>query len=130
MSIDVIADFLTIVRNGTARSKSSVASNYSRLRYEIAQILKEEGFVSDVLLEEQAGQKSIKVVLKYVDGESVIHEITRVSKPSRRIYTGIDSVKPVISGLGVSILTTNKGVMTERSARQHRVGGELICTIW
>ncbi|HSW76726.1 MAG TPA: 30S ribosomal protein S8 [Candidatus Saccharimonadales bacterium] len=130
MSKDVIADFLTIVRNGIERSKFSVETSYSKLRYEIAQILKEEGFVSDVLLEEQAEQKNIKIVLKYVDGESVIHEITRVSKPSRRVYTGVDNVKPVISGLGVSILTTSKGVMTDRAARQHRVGGELICTIW
>lgn len=130
MSKDVIADFLTIVRNGIVRSKSSVETGYSRLRYEIAQILKEEGFVVDVLLEEQAEQKTIKIVLKYVDGESVIHEITRISKPSRRIYTGVDRVKPVISGLGVSILTTSKGVMTDRVARKHRVGGELICTIW
>lgn len=130
MSKDVIADFLTVVRNGIVRSKSSVEIGYSRLRYEIAQILKEEGFVVDVLLEEQAAQKTIKVVLKYVDGESVIHEITRISKPSRRIYTGVDRVKPVISGLGVSILTTNKGVMTDRVARKHRVGGELICTVW
>jgi len=130
VSKDVIADFLTVVRNGIVRSKSSVEIGYSRLRYEIAQILKEEGFVVDVLLEEQAAQKTIKVVLKYVDGESVIHEITRISKPSRRIYTGVDRVKPVISGLGVSILTTNKGVMTDRVARKHRVGGELICTVW
>jgi len=130
VSKDVIADFLTIVRNGIVRSKSSVETGYSRLRYEIAQILKEEGFVVDVLLEEQAEQKTIKIVLKYVDGESVIHEITRISKPSRRIYTGVDRVKPVISGLGVSILTTSKGVMTDRVARKHRVGGELICTIW
>jgi small subunit ribosomal protein S8 len=130
VSKDVIADFLTIVRNGIVRSKSSVEIGYSRLRYEIAQILKEEGFVVDVLLEEQDAQKTIKIVLKYVDGESVIHEITRISKPSRRVYTGVDSVKPVISGLGVSILTTSKGVMTDRVARKHRVGGELICTIW
>ena len=130
MSKDVIADFLTIVRNGIVRSKFSVETSYSKLRYEIAQILKEEGFVSDVLLEEQAEQKNIKIVLKYVDGESVIHEITRISKPSRRVYTGVDHVKPVISGLGVSILTTSKGVMTDRVAKKHRVGGELICTIW
>jgi len=130
VSKDVIADFLTIVRNGIVRSKHSVETSYSRLRYEIAQILKEEGFVLDVLVEEQLEQKNIKIVLKYVDGESVIHEITRISKPSRRVYTGIDNVKPVISGLGVSILTTSKGVMTARVAKKHRVGGELICTIW
>ncbi len=130
MSKDVIADFLTIIRNGVSRSKSSVRISYSSLRYEIAQILKQEGFVSDVVLEEKENVKTIKIVLKYVAGESAIHEITRISKPSRRIYTSIDRIKPVIGGLGVNILTTSKGVMTDKSARQNRVGGELICTIW
>ncbi len=130
MSKDVIADFLTIIRNGVSRSKSSVQIGYSSLRYEIAQILKQEGFVSDVVLEEKENVKTIKIVLKYVAGESAIHEITRISKPSRRIYTSIDRIKPVIGGLGVNILTTSKGVMTDKVARQNRVGGELICTIW
>lgn len=130
MAKDVIADFLTIIRNGISRSKSSVVMSHSKLRYEIAQILKQEGFVSDVLLEEKEGLKAIKVVLKYVQGESVIHEIVRVSKPSRRVYTQIDRIKPVIGGLGVNILTTSKGVMTDKVAKHQRVGGELICTIW
>lgn len=130
MSKDVIADFLTIIRNGVSRSKSSVEIGYSKLRYEIAQILKQEGFVSDVVLEEKESESTIKVVLKYVEGESAIHEIVRVSKPSRRVYTSIDRIKPVIGGLGVNILTTSKGVMTDKVARQNRVGGELICTIW
>ena len=130
MSKDVIADFLTIIRNGVSRSKSSVEIGYSKLRYEIAQILKQEGFVSDVVLEEKESESTIKVVLKYVEGESAIHEIVRISKPSRRVYTSIERIKPVIGGLGVNILTTSKGVMTDKSARQNRVGGELICTIW
>ena len=130
MSKDVIADFLTIIRNGVSRSKSSVEIDYSKLRYEIAQILKQEGFVSDVVLEEKESGATIKVVLKYVEGESAIHEIVRVSKPSRRVYTSIERIKPVIGGLGVNILTTSKGVMTDKTARQNRVGGELICTIW
>lgn len=130
MSKDVIADFLTIIRNGISRSKSFVEIDYSKLRYEIAQILKQEGFVSDVVLEEKESGATIKVVLKYVEGESAIHEIVRVSKPSRRVYTSIERIKPVIGGLGVNILTTSKGVMTDKTARQNRVGGELICTIW
>ena len=130
MSKDVIADFLTIIRNGVSRSKSSVETGYSKLRYEIAQILKQEGFVSDVVLEEKENMATIKVVLKYVQGESAIHEIVRVSKPSRRVYTSIERIKPVIGGLGINILTTSKGVMTDKVARQSRVGGELICTIW
>jgi small subunit ribosomal protein S8 len=132
VSKDVIADFLTVIRNGVSRSKSSVVTSHSKLRYEIAQVLKQEGFISDVVLEEESATtfKNIKIVLKYVDGESAIHEIVRVSKPSRRIYTPIDNVKPVIGGLGVNILTTSKGVMTDKVARHHRVGGELMCTIW
>ena len=130
MSKDVIADFLTILRNGIMRSKSSVTSHYSKMKYDIAQILKEEGFVSDVLVEEQDGVKQIKIALKYVDGESVIHEIKRVSKPSRRKYANVENIKPVIGGLGISVLTTNKGLMTDKTAKQQCVGGELVCTVW
>jgi small subunit ribosomal protein S8 len=130
VSKDVIANFLTIVRNGIARSKSYVTSDYSSFRYEIAKILKAEGYISDVLVVDQEDQKKLKVVLKYVDGESVIHEITRISKPSRRIYKSVDNLKPVIGGLGVNILTTSKGIMTDKAAQKERVGGELICTVW
>ncbi len=131
MSKDVIADFLTIIRNGISRSKSFVEIDYSKLRYEIAQILKQEGFIADVLVEEQENNvKIIKVMLKYVHGESAIHEIVRVSKPSRRVYASINKIKPVIGGLGVNILTTSKGVMTDKTARQQNVGGELMFTIW
>ena len=130
MSKDVIADFLTIIRNGVARSKDSITTHYSRMRHELAKILKEEGFISDILLEEQDGRKKIIVTLKYVDGESVIHEVTRISKPSCRVYKNIDQIKPVIGGLGVSILTTSHGIITDKSAKNKRVGGELICTVW
>jgi len=130
VSKDVIADFLTVLRNGVARSKSSVTIDYSNFRYEIAKILKQEGYVTEVLINEVDGYKVLKVVLKYVDGESVIHEITRISKPSRRIYKSVENIKPVIGGLGVNILTTSKGLMTDKAAQKQRVGGELICTIW
>jgi len=131
VSKDVVADFLTVLRNGVARSKPQVTIDYSNLRHEIAKILKQEGYVTDVLVNDQDTQfKTLNVVLKYVDGESVIHEITRVSKPSRRIYKSVDKISPVIGGLGVNILTTSKGLMTDKTARKQRVGGELICTIW
>ena len=74
--------------------------------------------------------KALKVVLKYVDNESVIHEITRVSKPSRRLYNGRDTIKPVIGGLGLSILTTDRGLLSHKKAKQIGVGGEIICTVW
>lgn len=131
MSIDTIGDFLTVIRNGVARSKPYVYVPYSRLKHEIAALLKEEGFVADVGVDQDDTiARRIKVTLKYVDGESVIHEINRVSSPGLRVYRSGGAVKPVIGGLGVSILTTNKGLMTNKKARELAVGGEVICTVW
>lgn len=131
MSIDAIGDFLTIIRNGLMVSKPFVVAPYSKMRLEVARILKEEGFVKEYAVQEdESSRKSIKIMLKYVDGESAIHEINRVSKPSRRYYSSIQSVKPVIGGLGISILTTNKGVVSNRQAQKLKVGGEVICTVW
>lgn len=131
MSVDVIGDFLTIIRNGLMASKPSVSAPYSRVRYTIANLLKEKGFIRDALvLEDEQGKKAVKVVFKYVEGESVIHEITRISKPSGRTYAGIAKVKPVIGGLGMTILSTNRGILTHDQAKALRVGGEVICTVW
>jgi len=132
MSIDILGNFLTIIRNGISRSKPSVAMPYSKLKYELALVLQEEGFISgvEVLNENDVVKKELKVFLKYVNNESVIHEITRVSKPSRRIYAGVGNIKPVIGGMGVSVLTTNKGLLTDKTAKKMRVGGEIICTVW
>ena len=131
MSIDTIGDFLTIIRNGVFASKRSVVAPYSTIKFEIAQLLKDEGFIRDYVVEElENNKKQLTIVLKYVQGESVIHEITRVSTPGRRAYVGHGSVKPVIGGLGITILTTNQGVMTNKLARERGVGGELLCTVW
>jgi small subunit ribosomal protein S8 len=130
MSVDSIGDFLTIIRNGVLSSKRSIVAPYSRLKFEIAQILKDEGFIKDAVVEEDDNKKYVKVFLKYVRGESVIHEITRKSTPGLRKYVGHDSIKPVIGGLGISIVTTNQGVMTNKQARARNVGGELLCTVW
>lgn len=130
MSIDVIGDFLTIIRNGLMSSKSFVIAPFSGMNLEIAQILKAEGFVKDAAAVEQDGKKYIKVFLKYVDGESVIHQITRISRPGRRDYKGTRSIEPVIGGLGLSILTTSKGVISHKQAKELGVGGEVICTVW
>lgn len=130
MSVDSIADFLTIIRNGVMVAKPSVIVPYSVLKYEIARILKEEGFIRDFAVMEEHGKKSLKVHLKYVDGESVIHEIKRVSKPSRRVYKNIANLDRVIGGLGIAILSTSRGVITDKQARARHVGGELICEIW
>lgn len=128
--MDVIADFLTIIRNGVIASKPFVITPYSKIRVSVASILKREGLVGDVLVTKEDGHQALKIMLKYVAGESVIHEIKRVSKSSRRIYTSIHAIKPVIGGLGVSILSTNKGIISHKKAKELNVGGEVLCTVW
>jgi len=132
MSVDSIADFITIIRNGVMVSKSFVTAPHSQMRESIAQILKDEGFIHDFVIvnTDSDVKKRIKVVLKYVDGESVIHEIQRISKPGRRVYVGSKEIKPVIGQLGVSILTTSRGVIVNKQAKKLSVGGEVICTVW
>ncbi len=130
MSIDIVGNFLTIIRNGIMASLPDVKAPYSNLKYQIASILKDEGYIWDFLIEGEGAHKSLKVVLKYVDGESAIHEITRVSKPGRRVYKGVSSLEPVVGGLGIAIITTPRGVITNKKARELTVGGEVICTVW
>jgi len=129
MSVDTIGDFLTIIRNAVMVSKGSVTLPFSKMRLALAQILKNEGFIRDfeVLPEDH---KKLKLHLKYVNGESPIHAITRASKLGRRLYARSGDIKPVSGGLGISILTTNKGVVTNKQAKQLGVGGEVICTVW
>jgi len=128
--MDSIANFLTIIRNGTLASKPFIIAPHSIQAAAIADILLHEGFIKSVQEVEDEGHKALKVTLKYVDGESVIHEIERQSKPSRRLYTAVDSIRPVIGGLGVSILSTNKGIISHKQAKKLRVGGEVMCTVW
>lgn len=131
MSIDTVGNFLTIIRNGIMSSKRFVIAPHSKMKFEIAKILKEEGFIKDVIVENQDSvKKEIKVFLKYVEGESVIHEIKRISRPGRRSYASVNEFKPVIGGLGISILTTSQGLLTNKKAKDLFVGGEIICTVW
>ena len=132
MSIDAIGNFLTIIRNGLMASRPFVIAPHAKMKLDIARILKQEGFIKDysVIEQDETNKKSIKVVLNYVEGESVIHEIKRISTPGRRHYTGSQEIEPVIGGLGISILTTNRGIMTNKSATELGVGGEIICTVW
>lgn len=133
MSVDTIGNFLTIIRNGVATSKRAVKAPYSRIKYNVAQILKNEGFIRDVIIEsapEGTFGKVLRVDLKYVEGESVIHDLKRISLPGRRVYQGINKLRPVIGGLGISILTTSKGIMTDKEAKKRSLGGEVICTVW
>lgn len=129
--MDSIANFLTIIRNGAMASKPSVRAPYSKQKAAIADLLLKEGFVKNVRqVQGEDGHPALEIVLKYVDGESVIHEIDRQSKLSRRVYTGVDGIRPVIGGLGISILSTNKGIITHKQAKKLRVGGEVMCTVW
>ncbi|MBT4595205.1 30S ribosomal protein S8 [bacterium] len=131
MSIDTVGDFLTVIRNAISVYKKQVVLPFSRLRYDIAKVLKEEGFVKDCrIVKSDNGFDCLEVSLKYVRGESTIHKISRVSKPGRRHYRGVDKLGTVIGGLGVSILTTNKGVMTDHKARRESLGGEVLCMVW
>lgn len=130
MSIDSIGNFLTIIRNGVKTGKPSVVAPLSKMNKAIVAILKKEGFVRNFQEIEDGSFKKLKISLKYVEGESVIHDIQRVSKLSRRLYVGSMSIKPVIGGLGISILSTNRGVITNKSAKDLGVGGEVICTVW
>lgn len=132
MSVDTIGNFLTIIRNGFMLGKPFVLVPYSRLAAEIAQVLKQEGFIKDVLIvnENKVSTKQLKISLKYINGESVIHEITRESKPGRRLYAKAKNRKPIIGNFGISILTTNKGILTDKKAEEMSVGGEVICSVW
>jgi small subunit ribosomal protein S8 len=131
MSQDLIGDFLTVIRNGIMRSKDFVELPHSNVRFELAKILKEEGFINNIaIIEDDSVKRNLKLFLRYVGGESAIHEIKRESRPGRRLYTRTHELKPVIGGLGVSILTTSRGFMTNKKAKELQVGGEIICTVW
>lgn len=132
MSIDTIGNFLTIIRNGIMASKPYVCTVSSKMNAELSRILKEEGFIKEFGVIGDGIGKEIKIILKYVDGESVIHSLERVSKPSRRIYAGVKNFKPVIGGLGITIISTNRGIMTDKMAKQSDmfVGGEILCKVW
>jgi len=127
---DPIADMLTRIRNGIAARHERVEMPCSRLKVEIARILKEEGYITNFKVSEEGKKKSLKVTLRYDDeGESVIFNLDRISRPGRRVYVGRNEVPRVMGGLGVSILTTPKGVMTGKNARKEGVGGEVLCNV-
>jgi len=130
MSRDMIGDFLTIIRNGLKVNKRSVVLPSSILKVEIAKVLKDEGYIKDFKISEEDKKVTLTILLKYVEGESVIHEITSISTPGRRQYENSKSITSVIGGLGISILTTSSGVITDRQAKKLGVGGEVICHVW
>jgi len=127
---DPIADMLTRIRNAIMVKKETVEVPASKAKKAIADILLNEGYVSDVKVVENGYNGTIVITLKYVDKQSVINGLERVSKPGLRAYTGVANMPKVIGGLGVVILSTNKGIMTEKKAKKENVGGEVICRIW
>jgi small subunit ribosomal protein S8 len=132
MQTDPIADFLTCIRNATAAKHQRVDVPTSRLKIEIARILKEEGYISTYkMVDENKAKKTLRVFLKYTpDRRSVITGVRRISRPGQRRYTGALEIKQVVGGLGISILTTPKGLMTGRAARKAKIGGEILCEVW
>jgi small subunit ribosomal protein S8 len=130
MVTDPVADMLTRIRNGIKARLQRVEMPSSKLKIEIARILKEEGYISNFKASEEGKKKVLKVVLRYdTNGESVISSLERVSKPGRRVYVTAREIPRVMGGLGVSILTTPRGVMTGKGARKAGVGGEVVCSV-
>ncbi|RLE24268.1 MAG: 30S ribosomal protein S8 [Acidobacteria bacterium] len=128
---DPIADMLTRIRNATMMRHDRADLPASKVKVEIAKILKQEGFIRTFKLIEEGPQGLIRVYLKYADdGEPVIHGLRRVSTPGCRIYTRVESLPKVRNGLGVALISTNRGVITDEQARGLRVGGEILCEIW
>jgi small subunit ribosomal protein S8 len=126
---DPIADLLTRIRNGQSRGKASIRMPSSKTKAAIAGLLKEEGFITDAQVEEQAGKPQLLIQLKYHQGRPVIDLIRRVSRPGLRIYKGKDELPKVRGGLGIAIVSTSKGIMTDRAARKAGQGGEIIAYV-
>ncbi len=127
---DPIADMLTRLRNAIMARHNQVEMPGSRLKQAIAQVLKQEGYIRDYQVVEQRPQNLLRIELKYRGNRNAIDGIQRVSKPSRRVYVGYDDIPKVLSGLGINILSTPRGVMSDREARRRKVGGEIICSVW
>jgi len=128
---DPISDMLTRIRNAKMRKHEVVDIPLSKLKLELARIMKEEGFIKNYRVVGESVKKNLRVYLKYVDNEEpVISDLRRVSKPGRRVYVGKDEIPSVKGGIGVAILSTSKGLMTDQKSREAKVGGEVLCYIW
>ncbi|HEY8056732.1 MAG TPA: 30S ribosomal protein S8 [Terriglobales bacterium] len=128
---DPVADLLTRIRNGVRAHHNKVELPSSKLKQEIVRILAQEGYVGEVKLNQEQGHPTLRVELKYgPNDQPVISNLRRVSQPGCRVYIGCHQIRPVLGGLGISILSTPRGVMTGREARKQRVGGEVLCEVW
>lgn len=126
---DPISDFLTRIRNGQAANKKSVTGPSSKIKVAIAKVLKDEGYIADYSVKADGNKSDITVMLKYFHGKPVIAELQRASKPSLRVYKGKDDLPQVLGGLGIAIISTSKGVITDRQAREAGTGGEVLCFV-
>lgn len=126
---DPVADMLTRIRNAQMAEKLSVAMPASKLKVAIAEVLRDEGYIADFAVRDQDGKKSLDLELKYYAGRPVIDRIERISKPGLRVYRGKDDLPRVMNGLGVAIVSTPKGVMTDKRARAANMGGEVLCIV-
>jgi small subunit ribosomal protein S8 len=127
---DPIADLLTVIRNGLAAGKKSVTVPHSVIKQGICRVLKDEGYIGNCDVLDTKPARSLKIQLKYgANGEAVIHDIKRVSTAGRRHYAGRKELRPIIRGFGISIVTTSRGILSDRACRQQKLGGEVICTV-
>ncbi len=126
---DPIADMLTRIRNAQLAEKLLVAMPSSRVKTSIAQVLKDEGYIEEFKVRNEDGKPTLEIALKYYAGEPVIEKIERVSRPGLRIYKGRDEIPKIMNGLGIAIVSTSKGVMTDRKARATGIGGEVLCIV-
>lgn len=127
---DPIADMLTRIRNANSATHEKVDIPFSKIKERIAEILKEEGYISNYKVITDGNKKNIRVYLKYAGRERVIKGIKRISKPGRRVYSSVEDMPRVLSGLGVAIVSTSKGVVTDKVARRENMGGEVLAFVW
>lgn len=128
---DPLGDMLTRIRNASGRRKSTVTTPASKLRARVLEVMKNEGYIRGYTqIDHKDGKSEIEIELKYHNGGSVIREISRVSKPGRRVYASVSTIPSVANGLGIAILSTPKGVMADHEAREENVGGEVLCRIF
>tara|TARA_B100000989_G_scaffold299027_1_gene292157 strand:+ start:7026 stop:7415 length:390 start_codon:yes stop_codon:yes gene_type:complete len=127
---DPIADMLTRIRNAQAVSKSTVSIPSSKIKVAIAKVFKEEGYIQDFKITGEEKKPVLEILLKYHLGKPVIEKLQRVSRPALRTYKGVNDLPKVIGGLGTAVVSTSKGVMTDKSARAANVGGEVLCVVW
>jgi len=126
-----IADMLTRIRNAQAVKHPTVRIPYSKFKFNLAKLLEREGWIGEVSVQGRKVRKSILINLKYDEkGEPIIHELKQISRPGQRIYLGKKEIKPVKQGYGIGIISTPKGLLTDKEARQKGVGGEMICEVW